>query len=256
MNKYLAATLLMILYYVFYNSLNIITFTLVEFFFGFEYIYIVNSIVYLIVVIILLAFIKKSWNKIFFLDKSFLNITSLIIILSIFFKLFKDPFLSIYEILGIDNIPKINKKKIDFLDQSFYVLYFVLLAPIAEEIMFRTIIFKKIMSSGKIIYAILFSSFLFSLIHLDPFNLSYYNILILLRTFIFGVIAAFIFFKTKNLIYSILFHIFSNLLAYLFNVIFAYEYFKVLEYLSFSYIYWLIIVISLIGTIFTLKRIS
>jgi len=82
----------------------------------------------------------------------------------------------------------------------------VLLAPICEEVLFRGIILNG-MLKNKIhpIKAVLFSSFLFGLTHMNPWQF--------VGGIIIGSFIGFIYFITSSIIDCILLHIFNNAFA-------------------------------------------
>ncbi|WP_238783793.1 CPBP family intramembrane glutamic endopeptidase [Blattabacterium cuenoti] len=93
-----------------------------------------------------------------------------------------------------------SKNTIPFLSTT------VLLAPICEEVLFRGIILNG-MLKNKIhpIKAILFSSFLFGLTHMNPWQF--------VGGFLIGNFIGFIYFTTNSILDCILWHIFNNALA-------------------------------------------
>src|SRR5690554_1148000 len=139
LKQYLVVFLFTILYYLGYNSIAFVTLDLVERYLGLDYIYVVNTFTFVTVVIIL-VFINRKNQVSFNVNTSFFRTFLFVLGISIFFKLFKDPILSLYEILGIEDIPNIQKESFVIIHQVFHVLYFVILVSVAEEIMFRGII--------------------------------------------------------------------------------------------------------------------
>lgn len=124
----------------------------------------------------------------------------------------------------------------------------VLLAPICEEVLFRGIILNG-MLKNKIhpIKAILFSSFLFGITHMNPWQF--------LGGILIGSFIGFIYFTTSSIIDCILLHVFNNALA-IFTMFF---FMKNEEYLSkqINFNFWLILIISFIvimGCVFLFKK--
>ncbi len=121
------------------------------------------------------------------------------------------PFLDLPHIIGeIINEKRIftyslQKKTWDItsFEQSYYYLRILLLMPILEETFYRKIIFEKINEKYKTITAILISSFLFSLGHLDY---SFFS-----TAFFIRIILSLAYIKTKNLVIPILIHSLINL---------------------------------------------
>ncbi len=82
-----------------------------------------------------------------------------------------------------------------------------LVAPIAEEILFRGLIFTRLKKGMHFSVAIIISSLLFALAHGD--------LIWMIPTFFLGASSAWIFEKTKSLLPSIALHLFNNILAVL-----------------------------------------
>lgn len=87
----------------------------------------------------------------------------------------------------------------------------MIVAPIGEELFFRGFIFKNLRRSNRLFKSIIISSICFSLIHLP----NYGNIL---PTLILGILCAYIFYKTKSIIYPIILHFLYNLSSLVFQV--------------------------------------
>ncbi|WP_244273559.1 CPBP family intramembrane glutamic endopeptidase [Blattabacterium cuenoti] len=82
----------------------------------------------------------------------------------------------------------------------------ILLAPICEEVLFRGIILNGMLKNNiHPIKAILFSSFLFGLTHMNPWQL--------VGGIIIGSFIGFIYFITSSIIDCILLHVFNNAFA-------------------------------------------
>jgi membrane protease YdiL (CAAX protease family) len=93
---------------------------------------------------------------------------------------------------------------------NFFNLYGIvrvlILVPILEEVFYRRIILSSLLEKHGVIFAILVSSSMFSVGHLD-FN----NSFIFLG---FGILLGIIYWKTRNVYYSIILHIFINFLTF------------------------------------------
>lgn len=85
-------------------------------------------------------------------------------------------------------------------------------APLGEELIYRFSIFSalcnKSIKKTNILLAMILSALIFMILHLEG------GVLRNLDLFMFGCVAAMIFFMTKNIIYSILFHSVSNFTIY------------------------------------------
>ncbi|MDN3594312.1 CPBP family intramembrane glutamic endopeptidase [Zunongwangia endophytica] len=121
------------------------------------------------------------------------------------------PFLDlpdlIDKILNEEKIYSYSLQKITWnitsFEQCYYSLRTLLLMPILEETFYRKIIFEKINEKYKTITAILISSFLFSLGHLDY---SFFS-----TAFFIGIILSLVYIKTRNLVIPIVIHSLINL---------------------------------------------
>jgi hypothetical protein len=93
------------------------------------------------------------------------------------------------------------------------LLVIAVLPAIAEELIFRGILLKKLYeSSNSNHYAVLISSLIFAAVHIQP--------LVILPMFFLGCILGYLYTKTNNIIYSMIFHFLFNastiLLGYFF----------------------------------------
>lgn len=83
----------------------------------------------------------------------------------------------------------------------------VVLAPIIEEILFRGIIMHGLMRNYRSWYAVLLSGLLFSLFHLNPWQMTY--------TFFLGLLLGWLMVRTRSLPLTILVHSINNLIVLL-----------------------------------------
>lgn len=202
------------------------------------------------ITLILFIFIFKNTlktNKQNYLPFPKVKLFCLIIIAVIGFRLLEDPFFR-YENIFFEK-PLFDASKLKAINFSaalmFKFIYIVFLLPIFEELFFRRIIFKSLLKKYSSFWlAILVSSILFSLIHLSFTSI--------LPKLIFGIIAAYIYYKTNNIWYSITFHILSNFLWFLTFIISPKHYWILLEKFNFGIGYWLL-VISGTGLILLVK---
>ncbi len=259
--QYLIVLLFAILYYVTYNALQFASIYVGESFFQLNDFSIANAISGLVTLVLLVVILKRV-SKILFIENKYLFRHFLVVIVvSFLFKIFKDPFLSYYEIVGVNDITQmgIEKGKFNLSNHIYYLLYFIVLVPITEELMFRGFLLKKLIDNNqKRVYPVLFVSVLFALIHINFYSFLFTDsILLFSRTFIFGVITSIIFIRMgENIIYPILLHVMNNLLAFIFDNPMSYEYFEMLRYLSFDILYWLIIIFSGVCIFYILKKVT
>ena len=82
----------------------------------------------------------------------------------------------------------------------------VLGAPIMEELLFRAIIFKRISRKFNIYLAMILSSLIFGLLHIE---------LAVIGAFLFGIACCILYTKYKNILIPMTVHFLNNLLAFL-----------------------------------------
>lgn len=107
-------------------------------------------------------------------------------------------------------IPDVFKKAFLDLGSQTGVFAFILLviaAPILEEFIFRGVILDGLLKKYSPIKSILISSFLFGLVHLNPWQF--------VTGLIIGVFSGWVYYKTKSLSLSIIIHAAANLNAFL-----------------------------------------
>jgi len=171
-----------------------------------------NSLAFMFSNLLMLAltviFIKKT-NKDHFIQPKSINKRKVYIVLSILFGVIfvlALPVLLSFLYLFIENDNPSNQH----IDLVFYfwrlpfLLTAVIIAPIYEELFFRKYILTQMLINYNPLVSILFSSVLFSSAHLMN---SINNCFI---SFFGGLIAGTLFYKTNNIVYSILFHITWN----------------------------------------------
>jgi len=83
----------------------------------------------------------------------------------------------------------------------------VIAAPIIEEWIFRGIILDGLLKRYSPLKSILFSSFLFGIVHLNPWQF--------ISAMIIGSFSGWIYFRTRNLGYSIFIHFINNLIPFI-----------------------------------------
>lgn len=138
----------------------------------------------------------------------------------------------------------ITKHQFDYV-QVLYLISPIILAPLLEEIIFRKFLFSKLLEKNSVIISIVVSSFCFSMIHLPNFR----N---LLPTFIFGIVAAFLFYKTKNIIYPIILHFFGNSIWAIFKY-YDNSLQENFQEIKFNFLYWIITISGFFLVLISLK---
>ena len=107
-------------------------------------------------------------------------------------------------------MPELIKKALaNLANQSgfFSFLYMVIAAPIFEELIFRGIMLDGLLKRYSPIKAILISSFLFGLVHLNPWQF--------ITGLFLGVFMGWIYYKTKSISFTIIIHASVNLTGFL-----------------------------------------
>jgi len=84
----------------------------------------------------------------------------------------------------------------------FMIFSVAVLAPVAEEFMFRGLLLKRLIQKTSVWSGILLSSFIFGILHAD-----------IIGALLFGVIASLLYLQTGNLLLPILMHMLNNSLA-------------------------------------------
>lgn len=233
-----------LIYYILYNLIAYGLLKLIEWCLGIEYIYLVNPILFVILLILMGAFLFRKRN-LTSPSKISIKLIGIIILLGILFTIIKDPIINFYYIFDSYDIPIILENRSFVLEiEIAYLSYFILLAPIVEELFFRGFILTKIYNFNRQpIIPILYSSLLFSLIHFNPFNTLNFGFTLMLA-FLLGLCLGSIYVLTKNILYPILFHCICNLIVYARGV-FEKEYLEVISFFNFNYQYWTLVGISI-----------
>jgi membrane protease YdiL (CAAX protease family) len=100
--------------------------------------------------------------------------------------------------LGIEPVPQAAERAIEMLDPVLVVLAIVVLAPIAEEIFFRGVVFNAWLREGGRRFAFIGSALLFAVIHV--------SLVSLLPIFALGLMLAWVYDRTGTLVAPIAMH--------------------------------------------------
>ncbi len=194
--------------------------------------------------LILFYFFWKPKSEIlsFRSEKLSIPVIALLFLIIIGSEFLNRPFVDMMRL--VDNAP------LFFVNEGYSILHVystitaLLVAPIFEELFFRKFLFQKMLLKNGFLTSIIVSSFLFSIIHWEtPLNL--------IPAFIMGLILAVIFYKTGNIIYSILLH-------FLYNATSQVTYYKAdlysewLNWLNFGILYWILFAFGIFITLFAL----
>ena len=115
-------------------------------------------------------------------------------------------------IISLIPMPEIVQNVFDNLTGQYGLFFFLLVvvaAPVLEELIFRGIMLDGLLKKYSPIKAILISSILFGLVHLNPWQF--------ITALSFGIFSGWIYYKTKNVSFSIIIHAANNLGAFLLN---------------------------------------
>ncbi len=107
------------------------------------------------------------------------------------------------ELISFLNLPNWDYNR----DQNVYVIFVfgVFLAPILEEIICRKILIDTFLRNYSPAISIIFSALIFGILHFNPPNI--------VAAFSGGIILGWMYFRTKSLTITIIYHSFNNLLA-------------------------------------------
>ncbi len=207
---------------------------------------IADTFIYLPILIIVLFYIKKRGgfnsilnNKITILD------VILAIVICLLFRIVEDPVFRFKEIFKVQNIQDyINATSNSIINLNTILLFLnaVILAPILEELVFRGLILNSFLKKNKLL-GIFISSILFALIHM--------TVISFVTSFLFGLVLSIVFIR-KGIIYSILLHIIYNLVWFTLKS-FSQQYFEIEASLNFNITYWIIVILSLVSLVLSLK---
>jgi membrane protease YdiL (CAAX protease family) len=103
--------------------------------------------------------------------------------------------------IPVDNLIGNSELSNPFINLS-HVLGVIIIAPILEELIFRVIILRGLLTIYRPKYAIVISAIIFGLIHVDP--------LLMWHAFLIGLFLGWIYYNTKSIGTVILLHSFSN----------------------------------------------
>jgi membrane protease YdiL (CAAX protease family) len=199
---------------------------------------IITCIIYYIVVYLIMKR-KIQWSRVGSKVKSLeLKIVLLIVIIEIGLHFMERPMFDFTRILDkINGLEPINYEYSN--DSDFWILFYrglpvLILAPIFEELLFRKIFFTSLLQRYSLKTSIIVSSVCFALIHLPSFR----N---LLPTFILGVLACLIYYKTKNILYPIFMHFVGNLIWFILSMR-GEQFYDWIFGLNYDLTYWVLVI--------------
>ncbi len=175
-----------------------------------------------------------------------------IIIVTIGLELFDRPFFDFSKIM--DYLMDVEPEAIKHSDRSSTILMLngisiIIIAPIFEELFFRKFLFTELQKKYSLNLSVLISSICFALVHLP----NYRN---LIPIFILGILSCIIYYRTKNIFYSIILHFFSNSSWLFFLGAYGKSYNNWILGLDYNYMYWTLFGIGIFLGFFGLKKIT
>ena len=202
------ATLIIIIYYILINLFSALSVSLINLLNIQNTILIQLTLFFLkfffaiLTLLIILSFIKDTDYKSNYYGTFSLIDCFYILIFIIGFRLFFEG--SFVQILNY--FPKLSIFSSFFNDFNLsLILYTCIYSPLLEELLFRGIILNSFIKKYSLIIALIFSSLIFSVAHL--------NFVQGINAFFLGLILGYIYLKTKSLYLCIALHFFNNILA-------------------------------------------
>lgn len=119
------------------------------------------------------------------------------------------------DLVGVDAAPQTAAQAIALVEPWVAVLSIVVLAPIAEEVFFRGVVFNALLREGGRRWAYLGSSALFAIIHFEP--------VAMLPLFLLGLALAWVYQRSANLLAPIVMHATVNGIAVALALLVRYE---------------------------------
>jgi len=173
-----------------------------------------------------------------------LIVIGLSIILEAFLKI--DDILHYYKTLEFESYSNSSNGIKPF--HIYFAISSLLIAPFFEEIFFRKFLLSKLIQNNGIWISIFVSSLCFASIHFEtPKNL--------LPTFIFGVIACYIYLKTEKIKYTIIIHFLHNFYLTILPI-WGESIILWRESLKYNFVYWTLFLMGIILTLIGIKKIT
>ena len=118
-------------------------------------------------------------------------------------------------------------------------VYFVILAPVFEELIFRGIMLEGMLKRYSPIKSILLSSFFFGIVHLNPWQF--------ITTFLIGCFSGWIYYRAKSILPCIVIHLAANLTGFVIRLLSNTKYFNSMISSSSndSFFWWIITALAL-----------
>lgn len=220
-----------------------------------DHFYSVVTLAYLIAYLVVLYFFwkpKPILKSVFDFNQLDLKLVPYLLLIVVGLEFAEQPFVDFHKIINYYKTSEIKPYSNNFTGINGFFIYYsissLLIAPIFEELFFRKFLFAKLLEKNHLWTSILVSSLCFAAIHFEtPSNL--------IPTLVFGIIACLVYFKTKNIVYTIVIHFFNNLISTLYSV-YGESFFKWVYGLEFGFIYWALFAFGILTTILSVKKIT
>jgi len=220
-----------------------------------EHFYGVVTSGYLVAYLVVLYFFwkpKPNLKSAFNISRWDLKLMPYLLLIVIGLGFAEQPFQDFNKIVDYYQTSEIMPYSNEFAGFSWLLVYMnissLLIAPVFEELFFRRFLFVKLLEKNQLWTSILVSSLCFAAIHFEtPKNL--------VGPFVFGIIACLVYFKTKNIFYTILMHFFNNFMSTLYSF-YGEPFFKWIYALEFGFMYWALFVVGVLITILSVKKIT
>ncbi len=195
-----------LLFYIVTNGLYVLITSLIEDFVGALYVDVLISLLTLAVVFSFVYFTSKKQIHYSFKNMSLVMIMICLVGIPIFARIFCDVFIRIEQILGYKEIPNVSNQVYEDYILYHNIIVYALAIPIYEELFFRGYIIEELRNKVNFWNIVLFSSILFALIHINPYD-EYWNVINLATPFFLGICSGLVYLWGKNILYPILVHI-------------------------------------------------
>jgi len=246
-NVIVKSIIIFIFYYLIISGLNILTYLTLgryiveETTLNLELISLIDTFVYVIcfIVFYFILFKKNIFKKTEASNVFSLKILILVSLTILSYKIVVDPIYRFDLIIRDKTFPEFQQNKIKLIEKLILFLNTVLIAPIFEELVFRSVILKDLIAKKGTLFSVIFSSLLYSLIHLNVIS---FSLMPILNGFLVGIIFSIIYLRFR-IIFAIIAHVFFNLLWFFLDL-YKFEYWDFEKTLNFNETYWIIVFIA------------
>ena len=137
----------------------------------------------------------------------------------------------------LDFLPDLNKQTFDVILTSFWgIIAVTLIGPLVEELVFRGAITQFLLEKYHAKTAIVISGAIFGLVHMNPVQA--------VGGFLFGLLLAWVYYKTKSILPVLFIHIINNSLSVILGEQYAHA--DTLRDLFTPSFYWMLVILSVL----------